>query len=420
MSFASFGNDLYTGARSINMIGRRRLWYAISIVVIAICLGGLGIRGISPGLEFTGGTEITVAQVDDATTATGRAAVEKAVPEAEAIRVSALGDDGIRFQSSRLDDAGTDAATEALTDAYGVSAKDVTVSSVGPTWGADVTRQAVIALFVFLALAALVLSIYFRTWRMSAAAMIALLHDVIITAGVYAIIGLEVTPATVIGFLTILGYSLYDTVVVFDKVRENTAGLLKGNRLTYGEAVNLAVNQTLIRSINTSVVALLPVGSILFIGALVLKAATLTDIALALFVGLIAGTYSSVFIAPAVYTQLTERRPEVMVHTGRVQEARESGGAPRASGGTAVAGSRLGAASSGGSAPTAVKDRPSSGPSGGSVRTQGTPAAPGAAESGGRGARASGEARRGAGDAADERPRRGPRNQPTRKGGRRR
>ncbi len=411
MSFATFGNDLYTGARSIDMIGRRRLWYTISLVAIVICLAGLAIFRLSPGLEFTGGTEITLSEVADPSPATGRAAIEEAVPGVEAARVSALGDDAVRVQSVRLDDGQTDEATSALSQAYGVSPADVTVSSVGPTWGADVTQQAVIALVVFLALAALVLAIYFRTWRMSAAAMVALLHDVVITAGVYAIIGLEVTPATVIGFLTILGYSLYDTVVVFDKVRENTAGVLKGSRLTTAESINLAVNQTLVRSINTSVVALLPVASILFIGALALGAGTLTDIALALFIGLIAGTYSSVFIAPALYAQLTERLPEVAAHTERVQAAREAGGAPRASGGNAVAGSRLGASSA------ARSTSPE--PSGGSVATQERERGDGADAQPSLGGPATPASSRP--DPAPERSRRGPRNQPARKrSGRRR
>ncbi|HVN12301.1 MAG TPA: protein translocase subunit SecF, partial [Kineosporiaceae bacterium] len=154
------------------------------------------------------------------------------------------------------------------------------------------------------------------------AAIVALIHDLIITAGIYALVGFEVTPESVIGFLTILGYSLYDTVVVFDKVRENTEHIGATTKRTYAEAANLAVNQTLVRSINTSVVALLPVGAILFIGALLLGAGTLKDISLALFVGIAAGTYSSIFIATPLLVQLRMREPEMKAQAERVQHRR--------------------------------------------------------------------------------------------------
>lgn len=178
--------------------------------------------------------------------------------------------------------------------------------------------KALTGLVVFLVLVTLVMSVYFRAWRMAAAALVALFHDLIITAGVYALIGWEVTPATVIGFLTILGYSIYDTVVVFDKVRENTADITKQTRSTYAERANLAVNQTLVRSINTSVVALLPVASILFIGAFILGAGTLRDIALALFVGMAVGTYSSIFLATPLEVTLRMREPAIVEHTKTV------------------------------------------------------------------------------------------------------
>jgi preprotein translocase subunit SecF len=207
--------------------------------------------------------------------------------------------------------------------------EQVTASFIGATWGQDITRQALIGLFVFLVLVSLVMALYFRTWKMSLAALTALAHDLILTAGVYGVLGYEITPAAVIGLLTILGYSLYDTVVVFDKVRENTSQDGEESRRTFAESVNLAVNQTLVRSINTSVVAVLPVGSILFIGSVLLGAGTLRDIALALFIGMLAGTYSSVFIAAPLYVHLRENEPENKKQGRRVREARPASGAVR-------------------------------------------------------------------------------------------
>jgi preprotein translocase subunit SecF len=212
--------------------------------------------------------------------------------------------------------------TAALAESYGISADEVTYSFIGPAWGQDITKQAVIALIVFILFAALVMAIYFRTWKMSLAAIIALFHDLIITAGIYGISGFEITPAAMIGFLTILGYSLYDTVVVFDKIRENTAPGELNDRRTFAESVNLGVNQTLVRSINTSVVALLPVGSILFIGAFVLGAGTLRDISLALFIGILVGAYSTIFIAAPAYAHLREGEEAVKRHDEKVLRIR--------------------------------------------------------------------------------------------------
>ena len=201
--------------------------------------------------------------------------------------------------------------------------KDVTVSFVGPSWGQTVSSKALQGLIVFLLLVAAFIAIYFRNWKVAVAAIVALLHDLVITVGIYALVGFEVTPASVIGFLTILGYSLYDTVVVFDKVRENTAHITAQTKRTYSDAANLAVNQTLVRSINTSVVALLPVGSILFIGAFLLGAGTLKDLSLALFVGIATGTYSSVFIATPLLADLREREPEMRALHRRVTSRRQ-------------------------------------------------------------------------------------------------
>ncbi|PZF65086.1 protein translocase subunit SecF [Curtobacterium sp. MCBD17_013] len=303
-SFSQFGSDLYTGKRSYDIVGRRRLWYTIAIAAIVISVVVPWLRGgYHLGIEFTGGSEFTISDVSTLDQNPATAAVERVVPDVVP-RVSQLGRDSIRVQTSQLTTAQNDDVAAALAKAYDVSDTKVASSYIGATWGADVLDQAIRGLVIFLILAAAFMTIYFRTWKMSLSAMAALLHDLLITAGVYGIVGFEVTPAAVIGFLTILGYSLYDTVVVFDKVRENTAQDAEGSRRTFAQSVNLAVNQTLVRSINTSVVALLPVAAILFIGSYVLGAGTLRDISLALFIGIIVGTYSTIFIASPLYAHL--------------------------------------------------------------------------------------------------------------------
>jgi preprotein translocase subunit SecF len=327
-SFAKFGNDLYSGRRSYDFVGHRRRWYAIAAVVVLISIGGLAIRGLNAGIEFRGGSEFRISDVTDTSELAGQEAVTSVVPGAD-VRVSVIQplsggpeDSGVRIQTNKLSDADIEKVRVALAEKYQVDESEITSSFVGSSWGKDVSRKAVTGLVVFLFLVAAVISLYFRTWKMAVAALVALAHDLVITVGLYALIGFEVTPASVIGFLTILGYSLYDTVVVFDKVRENTENITTTARRTYAEAANLAVNQTLVRSINTSVVALLPVGSILFIGSFLLGAGTLKDISLALFIGIAVGTYSSVFIATPLLVHLRENEPELRAQAARVQKKR--------------------------------------------------------------------------------------------------
>lgn len=311
-SFSNFGNDLYTGARSIRIVGRQRLWYSISALLILISIVGPAMRGgFNFGIEFTGGSEFTVSNLaNNADQAIATTTVEAIVPGVVP-RVSTLGGTNIRIQTTQLTDVQTREIRNSLATNYNVTTDQVTASFIGATWGADISSQAIRGLIVFLILVALVMTIYFRTWKMSVAAIVALLHDLIITAGIYGISGFEVTPGAVIGLLTILGYSLYDTVVVFDKVRENTSGSSRDVSKTFGQQVNLAVNQTLVRSINTSVVAALPVASILFIGAVILGAGTLRDISLALLIGIIVGTYSTIFLATPLYAQLRTSEPDI-------------------------------------------------------------------------------------------------------------
>jgi preprotein translocase subunit SecF len=327
-----FGNDLYTGARSVPFIRLRVIWLTIAAVLMLIALavpfvrgGGDFGAGFNFGIEFRGGSQF---QVSDAAVGDNgepdpvlaEEAVHSVAPDA-VVRVSTVGDNGVRVQTDQLTNEETQNVALALEDSYETT--EVTSSFVGPTWGADITRQALIGLGVFLVLAMIMMAIYFRTWKMSLAAIISLFHDLVITVGVYAASGFEITPAAVVGFLTILGFSLYDTVVVFDKIRENTSEMSDDSTRTFGETVNLAVNQTLVRSINTGVVAALPVAAILFIGSFVLGADTLRDISLALLVGTIIGTYSTPFVASPLYVWFRENESAIAKRDKRVLDLRE-------------------------------------------------------------------------------------------------
>jgi preprotein translocase subunit SecF len=326
------GARLYSGDVAIDFVSprRRRLWYAISIGIIVVALGGLVIRGVNFGIEFRGGVEFAakvsspsshVEEYTNVVTGTGIEAAQNPTV------VASTGDtDTIRVQTEPLTTDEQRVIENALKDA---GAGEISTSSIGPTWGGEVANKAIVGLIVFLVLVVLFIWAYFREWRMSAAAIVALAHDVVITVGVYALAGFEVTPSTVTGLLTILGYSLYDTVVVFDKVRENTRGITTSVRRTYAESANLAVNQTLVRSINTSIAALLPVGAILYVGVFQLGSGPLKDLALALFVGMAAGTYSSICIATPLLAQLKMREPAMIaqakrVATRRATQAREA------------------------------------------------------------------------------------------------
>lgn len=328
-SLSRFGNDLYTGKRSFDIVGKRKRWFGIAIALVLLSFLVLGLKGLNPGIEFRGGSEFTVSGASTTSGDPARSVLAGIGLEEEA-RVTTVGTDSLRIQTQELTARQVEEARAGLAAAYGVTDAEITSTFIGPAWGSDVTRKAVQGLVTFLVLVTLVMAAYFRTWRMSAAAVVALIHDLIVTVGLYALVGFEVTPASVIGFLTILGYSLYDTVVVFDKVRENTHRIFDQDKVTYQEAANLAVNQTLVRSINTSVVGILPVASILFVGTFLLGAGTLRDIALALFIGMIISTASSIFLATPLEVALQGRSPKVAAHTRKVlarREARRSEGA---------------------------------------------------------------------------------------------
>jgi preprotein translocase subunit SecF len=322
-SFRQIGNELYTGERSINFVGRRKVWYLIAAVVVILAILAPILRGgFNFGIEFRGGSEFRVNNSQGLQNSVAVDAVRGVVPSAT-ISVTQVGLDDLRIQTEQLSDVDSERARFAIAEAFSVPAETVASSFIGPNWGADVTNQAIRGLIIFLLLVSLLMAFYFRSWKMSVAALLALAHDLIITVGIYAAVGFEITPAAVIGFLTIMSYSLYDTVVVFDKVRENTQEIEYSETRTFGEMVNLAVNQTLVRSVNTSVVAALPTAAILFIGSLILGAGTLRDIALALFVGTIVGTYSSVFLAAPIYVHLREGEPQYREAEAKVQASRE-------------------------------------------------------------------------------------------------
>jgi preprotein translocase subunit SecF len=323
--FARLGNELYTGRRSIDFVGRRWLWYAISAVVVLIAILGLSVKGLNMGIEFTGGAQFTVTlpedQANQETADELREAVsESGIDNASSPIVTTQGEDSVVVQTEPLSTEDGAKIVSIIADVTGVDdpKEDISQEEIGASWGKEVAQRSLLGLGVFLILVVLFIWAYFREWKMSAAALVALVHDVLITVGVYALSGFEVTPATVTGLLTILGFSLYDTVVVFDKVRENTKNL-RSTRMTYAAAANLAVNQTLVRSINTSIVALIPVGVILYVSAVQLGASSLKDLSLALFVGTAAGIYSSIFIATPLLAHLKSGESEVVLAERRAK-----------------------------------------------------------------------------------------------------
>jgi len=322
--FTDFGNALYSGERSFDFIGRRKYGFIASIIVALLAVGitFVGNHGFNFGIEFKGGSQFQISTTAANSEVLAQNAVHSVLGAKAQVNVAHIGTDGLRIQTEKLDANTAEQVRQAIATGFKVQGNQVASSFVGANWGADVTGKAVSGLLWFVVLAALAMALYFRTFKMSAAAMVALVHDLVITAAIYGSFGFEVTPAAVIGFLTILGYSLYDTVVVFDKIRENTADAEFSETATFAERVNLAINQTLVRSINTSVVAVLPVAAILFIGTLLLGAGTLRDISLALFIGILVGTYSTIFVAAPLYSKLRENEPKFAKAAAKVLASR--------------------------------------------------------------------------------------------------
>ena len=317
---------LYRGETRFEFIGTRRRWYLASAIIIAVCIISFVFRGFNWGVEFKGGTQfqIPVQNTSITTTQAEKAFSDAGVAPADAARMVGSGSTRqivIKTQTLQLDQQST-LETKVAAD-LGIAKSSITVQTVSSSWGHDITVKAIQGLIVFLIIVSIYISIRFQ-WRMAVGGIVALLHDLILSAGVYSLVGFEVTPSTVVGLLTILGFSLYDTVVVYDKVAENSRDLLAGSRMTFSEAANLAVNQTLMRSINTSLIALLPVAGLLFVGAGLLGVGTIKDLALILFVGLASGAYSSLFLATPIVVDLTEREPAYRQLAKRVRAKRAS------------------------------------------------------------------------------------------------
>jgi preprotein translocase subunit SecF len=316
----NIGARLYRGEVGYDFVGKRMIWYGISVLITVVAIAGLGLKGLNMGIEFQGGalfttppTSVSVEQAkEDAEEASGHDAI-----------VQKLGNGTLRIQVGGLDTSTAAPVTEKLAQDLDVPAEKINTELVGPSWGAQIANKAWTGLAVFMVLVVIYLALAFE-WRMAVAALIALIHDLTITVGVYALVGFEVTPGTVIGLLTILGYSLYDTVVVFDGLKEGAKDITKQSRFTYSEIANRSLNATLVRSINTTVVALLPVAGLLFIGGGVLGAGMLNDISLSLFVGLAAGAYSSIFIATPLVADLKERDPQMKALKKRILAKRAS------------------------------------------------------------------------------------------------
>jgi len=326
---------LYTGTGAFDVVGKRKRWYIFFAILILVCLASIVFRGFNLGIDFTGGTRIALP-------AQGKSG------EISTSRVEDVFKDTLGFEPAATQTVGTGKAStiqirsEALNNSQVTKLKDalfqkfqplnssgqpseraISDSAVSASWGGEISQQALIALGVFLVLVTIFLALYFEKW-MAVAALAALVHDILVTAGVYSIVNFEVTPATVIGLLTILGFSLYDTVVVFDKIKENTRGLLGLTRRTYAEAANLALNQTLMRSINTSLIATLPVLGLLVVGVGLLGVGTLQDLALVQLTGIIAGALSSIALATPVLVDLKMREPKFQQQAARVHARREN------------------------------------------------------------------------------------------------
>lgn len=320
--FSGLGGRLYRGETSVDFIGKRKIWYSFSGLLILASAVTLFTQGLHLGIEFKGGSSFTVTSTN-ASVQSAESALSDAGITSQTI-IQKVGNDKVRIQTDALTSVQQNAVESSLSSRFNVSVDSIDSQIIGPSWGKEITRKALYGLFGFLIVVMLYLAMAFES-KMAIAAIISVVHDVFITVGIYALVGFEVTPATVIGFLTILGYSLYDTVVVFDKVRENTKGIAASGKSTYSQAANLAVNQTLVRSFNTSLIALLPVGSILFVGAGLLGAGTLKDLSLALFIGLATGTYSSIFIATPILAVLREREPAMQALAKRVGSRGDKG-----------------------------------------------------------------------------------------------
>ncbi|MFG1840071.1 protein translocase subunit SecF [Micromonospora sp. NPDC049175] len=327
MAQNGLASRLYNGEAGLNIVGRRKLWFGVAGTLILIALLSFGLRGFSLGIEFAGGNSFqvpaSVGTLEDAEREVNSAlaAENTGIKVATVQKVGGTGGDTYELRTPQLDAEKTNAVKGQIAEDLGINPDQISSNQVSEAWGSQVTQRALLGLVIFIALVMVYLILRFE-WRMAVAAVASLITNLILTAGIYSLVGFEVTPSTIIGFLTILGFALYDVVVVFDKVQENTRGITANNNQTYGEAANLAVNQSLMRSLNTSVVALLPVGGLLFIGAGLLGAGTLKDLGLVLFVGMAVAFLTSILVATPLLALLKSYDPRIQAHAKRVQTRR--------------------------------------------------------------------------------------------------
>lgn len=328
----SFFRRLYTGEGGIEIVGRRKRWYQIAIGVVVVCIAAMLIRGFSFGIDFEGGTRMTMPPSNVTTEQAEDVFSDATGITPELVQVIGSGDGRVlEITSEKLSQEQINAARVALNEAFkpvnaqGEQTPDaIGDSTVSESWGSSITNRMLLAAVVFLALVFAYITIRFER-EMATSAILALVVDAIVIMGIYALIGLEVTPATVIGLLTVLSFSLYDTVVVFDKVDENTAGYRSSTRRTYSELVNLAVNQTIMRSINTTVATMLPIAALIIIAVGMLGVGTLKDLALVQLIGIVEGTFSSIFLAASLLVTLKSRQKSHREHDAAVMAARSRG-----------------------------------------------------------------------------------------------
>jgi preprotein translocase subunit SecF len=327
MERESFATRLYRGDKSFDIIGKRRRWYAGSATVMLIGIVAIIVLGLNPSIDFKGGDvfsdKLNGRSLDQVVSVFNR---EGVTPEQQQTTGHG-GDEQFRIETASLSENQVTQIENGLVSNIGITKISISFQGIGSSWGSQITNKAIEGLVIFLIAVTGYMTLRFE-WKMAVAAIVALIHDLVITAGIYALAGLQVSPSTVIALLTILGYSLYDTVVVFDKVRENTASIAGGSRMTFSQAANFSVNQTLVRSINTSVIALLPVLGLLLIGVGLLGAGSLQDLSFALLIGLAAGAYSSIFIATPLLCEIKEREP---VYQALARRVAARGNAPQRS-----------------------------------------------------------------------------------------
>ncbi|MER7333724.1 MULTISPECIES: protein translocase subunit SecF [unclassified Micromonospora] len=327
MAKSGLASRLYRGEAGLDIIGRRKLWFAVAGTLVLLALLSFGLRGFHLGIEFAGGNSFqipasvgTLEQTEERV-GTALATAGDGARVVTTQKVGGTGGDFYEVRTTQLDTEQANAVRVELAEEFGIDAAAISGNQVSEAWGSQVTSRALLGLVIFIALVMVYLILRFE-WRMAVAAVSSLIMNLVLTAGVYSLVGFEVTPSTVIGFLTILGFALYDVVVVFDKVQENTRGITANNNQTYGEAANLAINQSLMRSLNTSVVALLPVGGLLFIGAGLLGAGTLKDLGLVLFVGMAVAFLTSILLATPLLVLLKNYEPRIQAHNKRVEARR--------------------------------------------------------------------------------------------------